>query len=71
MMGGQDLIARSAKPRMLDDSRHLSSISGRWGQVFAGLANFFAPILAPIWTPFVDCQFYVIFTERTIHAQHD
>lgn len=70
-MEGQDLIVKSAEPRRLDDDACPGCASGKWARVIARLANFFAPILAPIWTPFVDYQFYVIFTERTIHAQHD
>ncbi|MBC8751856.1 MULTISPECIES: hypothetical protein [Paraburkholderia] len=70
-MEGQDLIAKNTKPRMLDGNACARGAPGKWAQVIAGIADFFEPIMAPIWTPFVDCQFHVIFMERTIHAQHD
>lgn len=41
------------------------------GQIGARLVDFVVPILAPIWTPFFDCQYYVIFTERITDAQFD
>ena len=57
--------------RLLSHRLHFLSEKENRGQVGSRLANFIAPILAPIWTPFVDCQFSEIFMERTIHAQLD
>jgi hypothetical protein len=57
--------------RLLDHGMHLLSDKGNWGLISARLVNFVVPILAPIWTPFVDCQYYVIFTERNTDAQFD
>ena len=57
--------------RLLSQRLHFLFTDENWGQVGSRLANFVAPILAPIWTPFGDCQFSEIFMERTIHAQLD
>lgn len=57
--------------RLLAHSQQETRKKGSWSRIANGLSNFLVPILAPIWTPFVDCQYCAIFMERTIHAQLD
>jgi hypothetical protein len=49
--------------------QHAVAKGAKW--IATGFVNFFVPILAPIWTPFVDSHYHVIFTERNTHAQFD
>ncbi|CAG4885857.1 hypothetical protein [Paraburkholderia saeva] len=57
--------------RLLAHGMHFLSDREKWGQIFGGLVNFAVPILAPIWTPIIDGQYYVIFAERITDAQFD
>jgi hypothetical protein len=57
--------------RLLAHGIHFLSDREKWGQIFGGLVHFAVPILAPIWTPIIDGQYYVILAERITDAQFD
>ncbi|SIO72507.1 hypothetical protein SAMN05444172_8936 [Burkholderia sp. GAS332] len=56
--------------RLLGHVTHFWRDKEKWGHIGARPVDFVVPILAPIWTPFVD-QYYVIFSERITDAQFD